>query len=592
MLSKIIYSWLISCFLVLDIFALDYEDCAKLFFQEEGLTPEQILTLGNAKTEGSFKPMSPEKRKIFEEAFLAQRSLGFQKEVQQDIRNLEEEDLAHIIDVSTPRMKKHIDDLKVLRSINNTHNLDNLPPNIAKILRSFKYNEGFGRTYLITSAGGAWSRGGNQIKALVPLNIADFITDEEKEILLFADKVFKSSKDTDILRTLLSNKESISIEFVMELYGGDQDSLRLIQLIKPIVDESPKSILQKELLEKICSRTGVTVERIHNLALYAKQQLGTKVRPIIEKAQRSPRAINIIDLKLMAVAILSAITHSYYTLDFWTGEHNHQEIRNYIANFKQIYLSKCFSSDPAVNQQIHDALYNYLQASEQLHETFLFGYMELIPPIDIQRSSSDTVVWQDEGAIRNAPGVNSIIEYLNSTGRIQQLRARGLDTLLFNNLEVLGAIHREIVAHRMVIEADPTVDGTFIFVEKQEGYTGGFAVVDAFGRKLLLEQSQVSEDIRNNFTYFNANTLTISFDAVPSEEIGFETKEQGAIARVKMNLGDLSHVNKTEIVLGAVIQNYINFKSFDHYINNGKKLINEIDEWTSILVTVLLDEGK
>ncbi len=599
-MRRIIYFWLLSCFLSFDLFSLDFKECAKFFLAEEGLNVEQILALGNAKTDGSFDPMSPEKRRIFEKAFLEQRASGFQKSIIEGTRRLEEADLVHTIDMSTPKIMKHISDLRTLKASNSTNNLSSLPIQISAVLQRYGYNLGFGKTYLFTSAGGAWSRGGNIIKAFVPLNISDFITPKERSILVFADGVFKSGKDTEVLKALLENKDNSDVpsEFVLSLCVGNSDCERMLKDIKKVLDsikakdkDASKNLTYKEILMKIQIETGITPEDIRKLVKNVKAQLVTRTRPIIEKYQFRPKAINIIDLKILTAAIISALTHSYYVLDFWTGEHNHEYIKKYIEDFKNTYMTRTFSSDEQINAGIRMALYNYLQASEQLHETFLFGYMELIPPINYTDSTEDEVLWIED-AISNAPGVSSIVEYLQSTARIQQLERRGIDSLLFNNLEVLGFIHREIVAYRNVTSKDPSVDGTFIFVPKSPGDTGGFARVDARGRKLLLEQSQVPEKDRNDFLFFNTNTLIMRFGANPSTEIGFETKEYGTQARVKMNLGDLSHFNNTEIILGSKEQNYTNFKTFTHYLKDGKDFISGIEEWVCIMVLLMLVEGS
>lgn len=598
MIRRIFYSYLLSIFLCLNLSAFNPIDCAKLFFESEDLDFEQKVILGAAKTVGLFQPITSEFRASLEQAHNDQVAFNFKKPPKLKVRALKAHDLSYTIDNDdATRVQKTIEDLRYFQQVNSTHNIDTLPSDISGVLRGFGYTEGFGRTYLITSVGGAWSRGGHLLKALVPLNLEALTSNEEKKILIVADLILKASSDLEALAHLLSNEELFSRELIAILFNKSQEALNTLQIVKEFIDlaggsEKIRKMKQKDidkLTSTITKKAGITPKDFHNLALNAKEQMiETVIKPIIYGAKDSPVAINIIDLKLMVAAVLSAVTKSYYIFDFWTAPNNHDAIRSYIREFKYTHLSKRFSRNEIIDRKIHDAISNYLRASELLHESFLLGYMEIVPPIDrIQTNLLGHVVWQDdkEKAIHNSPGVASIIEYIQKTARAQQLKLRGIDTLLFNNVEVLGGIPREITGYRKIRETNPDVNSTFVFVKTQEGYEGGFAVVCLDdGRILLLEQSQVPEDLANSYSYFNTNTLIIDLDASPSKEIGFEIKENNAVTRVKMNLGDISHVNQTKIILGSITSNYLNFKNYGNYLTNGRSLLEEVDSWVSTLI--------
>ncbi|MBI4403740.1 MAG: hypothetical protein HY537_06250 [Deltaproteobacteria bacterium] len=291
----------------------------------------------------------------------------------------------------------------------------------------------------------------------------------------------------------------------------------------------------------------------------------------LEQAKQHPRALNILDLKFANIALLSKEASAYIHFDVWTSEKTHKEIHSTIRWLMSHFSEKIFSPDHLLNEIIHEALRSYFLVSERLGETHVFGYQEGFYGLDpVSGKSLFNTDRIGEGAGMARP-------YLDRSGRTAELKRRGVDCMVFQNLEVITDIALEFEAFR---RSEKPV--AVVVVPEQPGYTGGhpYKYLESEDETLnvLLEDSAVPEELLLGHRYFNSNTIYQSLDLAPPTNIGYEPKKNPLPhIRLKMNAGDITHEYPSVWIGGRVWYEFEQVKDFGECVANGPKVIERLE---------------
>lgn len=378
--------------------------------------------------------------------------------------------------------------------------------------------EGFARLHYFTSGAGLWSRGGGQVKALIPLNLAE----------------------------LLSKNE----------FG------RLEKAGKVVAAKTPEAARLAAGAPKVKSDGQIAAEA------------RAEIERLAGKARADRRAINVLDLKLANVALLSRESKSYVHMDIWTSSQTHGAIKEYLEDFKANYKNRIFHPNKRRNRDIIEALDQYFAASAKLGETHLFGYQVGLPALDAKTGKPV------EDSARIGEGAGMAKAYLDTSGRSRNLEARGVRHWVFQNIEVISDVGLEFGAY--LASKTPV---SVVVVPTKSGYSGGNPYRVEQGGQVsyqLLEGSAVPASLAQGNAFFNTNTIYQRADLEPIKNIGYELKDNGRIVRLKMNAGDVSLTNRTSLIGGRIGKEYENFKTYGEFGSNGAKLVKAVrSNWSS-----------
>ncbi len=365
--------------------------------------------------------------------------------------------------------------------------------------------------HYFTSGAGLWSRGGGQIKALVPLNLAELITPASFDRLVQASQLVNAKSATDVL--FMKSRDVMP--------GEDVNALA------------------------------------HGLVSEAKQE----IESILAPARSDPRALNPLAMKLVDVALASRKADTYIPFDVWTSEQTQSAVADYLQGFKTNFRTLRFHPDAKVQATIVSALEKYFANADRAGDTHLFGYQVGLPAL--HATTGEPV----KDTARIGEGAGRAKAYLDQSGRTAQLAARGKTTWMFQNIEVFDDLLLRLGAH---VTAGKDVSVTL--VPQKKGYAGGNPfLVD--GKLRLLEQSAVPPELASGNEYFNANTIVQPLHARPPTTLGFEFKVNNTQARAKQNAGDVTLDLDTAGIGGRIGVEYENFKTYDEYRQNGAKTI-------------------
>jgi len=379
------------------------------------------------------------------------------------------------------------------------------------------------KLYYFTSGAGLWSRGGGQVKALIPFNLKALLPEKDFERLVHAGNILNASKSEDVLK--LAGRE---------LRSGEE-------------------------LEYVAAR--ILKER--------KRELGQ----LIDRARAHEKSLTPIDIKMVNAALQSERCGSYVPFDIWTSEQTHDAIQNYLADFAGGYSKKQFHPNPSFDARIKSALGKYVNESAKRQESHLFGYQVGYHALDLDGKPVKGTPMIGEGA-------GMAKAYLEESGRAAQLKAMGKTTWVFENIEVVTDLPIGMAAH--VKSGKPV---SVILVPEKQGYKGGSPfLIERGGQKRLElhEMSALPEEFANGNSYFNSNTIFQSLELAPPKNLGFEVKNAGTgkIVRVKMNAGDITLEAPTSGIGGRIGVEYENFKNYGEFGQNGEKLIDTFrDIW-------------
>jgi hypothetical protein len=365
--------------------------------------------------------------------------------------------------------------------------------------------------YYFTSGAGLWSRGGGQIKALVPLNLAELITPAAFDRLVQANQVVNAKSAADVL------------------------------FIK--------------------TRDVLPGENVNAVAEALVGEARQEIEAILAPARSDPRALNPLAMKLVDVALASRKAKTYIPFDVWTSEQTQTAIADYLHAFKNNFRTLGFHPDPKVQATVVSALGKYFANAEAAGDTHLFGYQVGLPAMDA--TTGEPIA----GTALIGEGAGRAKEYLDQSGRTAQLAARGKTTWMFQNIEVFDDVLMRLGAH-----ATAGKDVSVTLVPQQKGYAGGNPfLVD--GKLRLLEQSAVPAELAAGNAYFNANTIVQPLHARPPTQLGFEFKVNNTQTRAKQNAGDVTLELDTAGIGGRIGVEYENFKTYDEYRQNGSTTI-------------------
>lgn len=407
--------------------------------------------------------------------------------------------------------------------------LNRLAPEKLKQLRTEGRKE-LPKLYYFTSGAGLWSRGGGQVKALIPFNVKELLSPQEFALL---------SRSGDIAN-------AADPQAVLKLAGRElKDGENAEKIAATLVEDSKRTLSS-----------------------------------LIAKARANPEAITPIDMKLVNVAIQSDRASTYIPFDIWTSEQTHQPISDYLNEFRKTFRSKRFHPDHEVDAKIKMLLGNYLTVSGNRGETHLFGYQVGYHALD---PNSATAV-KNTATIGEGAGMAK--SYLDESGRTRRLKEMGKSTWVFENIEVVTDLPVAMAAH-----ARSKKPVSVILVPEKEGYKGGSPFLikkegAAQANLELHEQSALPPEFASGNEYFNSNTIFQSLDLAPPKNIGFEVKNSGTgkIVRAKMNAGDITQEAPTAGIGGRIGVEYENFKNYGEFGTNGPKLIDTFRRlWTQDL---------
>jgi|GEM_PF-4840979 len=380
--------------------------------------------------------------------------------------------------------------------------------------------DGFSPLHWFTSGAGNWRRGGGLVKANLPLNLHQVVTPELwTEVVALSE--FVSADHThrrDIYGSAVANQPT----YLKYLH---------VQDIEPA--------------EK-------------------------RMREIILEAKSSTVAINPLEAKLAQVAVLSAVTRRYIHFDVWSSRATHNEIQTALVDFKANYHYKVFVDDRELNSVIHDMIERYIAASELLNETHLFGYQVEIWPLHPDATNPQMLF--DEAA--NGEGAGRAFTVMNATGRRAQLKARGVEHWMFQNIEVLSM---DLLAqYGAFLKLDKPVG--VVVVPEKDGYTGGFPYIEDIDDSSLVrlyEGIGVPKELRSGGPgdYFNTNTIFHSLDLNDVASLDFEPNKPGRrggrVTLAKISLAHLTHTNLTGLIGDDIGNGYQNFKYLTDYAKDG-----------------------
>jgi hypothetical protein len=397
------------------------------------------------------------------------------------------------------------------------------PAQMEKLLDEGKAEES--GLYYLTSGAGLWSRGGGQVKALIPFNIKELLSAQDFQSLVTAGEIANASKPEDVLK--LAGHELRA--------GGDP---------------------AKQAEAIVAERRLVLTHLIH-------------------QARSEPKAITPIDIKLVNVALQSEAAKTYIPFDIWTSGQTHEPIREYLSEFEKNYRAKVFHSNPMTDAKIKDALGKYFAESAKRGETHLFGYQVGYHALDVITGKP----------VLNSPmigeGAGMAKAYLDQSGRTAELQKMGKSTWVFENIEVVTDLPLAMGAH---VRSGKAV--SVILVPEKEGYKGGSPfLVNRNGKSNLElhEMSALPQEFANGNQYFNSNTIFQGLSLSPPKNIGFEVKNFNGrkVARAKMNAGDITLEAPTAGIGGRIGVEYENFKNYGEFGQNGQTLIETFQNiWT------------
>ena len=403
--------------------------------------------------------------------------------------------------------------------------LSSFSPEELKLLQRLGI-EKVGELHIVTSAAGLWSRGGGMVKAVVPYNIKE-LTGQQFKLLEYAGDIVAAKTNKDIISLALK-------------HGKHLDELQ-----------------------------SMTDEMVDQVAAAIKKEAQTDIQRILHNIERHPQAITPIDIELINAAINSHLAGKYVSLDFWTSEQTHQKLFEYLGWLKHNIRQKTYHPDPSVDSVIKGLLNKYFRQSEALGETHLFGYQEGLHAID---AVSETPQFLSKTATIGK-GAGDITAYYLRSGRREELLRMGKKHIVFSNIEVQSDY---LTLYGLMRQENLNVG--VVLVPQKQGYKGGspFFIREGDEWKFQLrEQSVLPKEFAEGNDYFNSNTIFFPITADPIDNIAFEFKEQNTIARVKLNMGDITFENHSTGIAGRVgrenpMVEYENFKSYGEYGQNGE----------------------
>ena len=447
-----------------------------------------------ASPSGYFVPASKEGEKGLTETYLeAKRTGGLTRPPRGEVRRVEPSDLT----VSLAEMDAR-----------------NLSPSALKLLRETAY---------FTSAAGLWSRGGGQVKAIIPYNVAELLSPKSFHDLSHASDTVNASSPADVL--LIAK-----------------------------VNVPRKSSVESTAQQVVADAKG-------------------KIEATLGKCREDPRALNPLSLKFVNVALASGLAETFTPLDFWTSEQTHAAVRDALTRFKKDFGGMEFHPDPAIQARICQALTDYFAQAHALGETHLFGYQVGFHALDPETGAP----------LRDTPrigkGAGEARASLDASGRSGVLRKMGKTHCLFDNIEVLTNLPGVLAGH-----AQSGRSASFVVVPQQEGCAGGnpFLVVHPGGlvNFELHEQCALPPEFATGNKFFNTNSMVWRFGTNPTPlssgpmPQGFEVKGGGRPhVRAKENAGDGLQDWSTAALLGRLGADYENFKTYPDYKRNGARLI-------------------
>lgn len=401
-----------------------------------------------------------------------------------------------------------------------------------------------GRLLYYTSGAGLWSRGASLVKALVPYNVGSLLPGPEVKAWVEAGKIGSAGTTEDVLK--------IAGWKPQEGESAVQAAQKLIAGWKPREGEDPERAAKSAIAENLVDASKATVKRL------------------TERARSSPEALTPLDLKLATVAIQSARAGTYLRFKIGTSVQTHEEIRQYLQEFKRTYQNKVFHSDPRINRRIKDAIGRYLAEDERRGETHLFGYQVGLHAMDAKTGEPVS------STVPIGEGAGKTKAYFDESGLTAQMQEEGIVAWFFENIEVASDPSLLMGAH---LRTGKPV--SVVLVPTREGYKGGspFMVTrDGVARMELHEGSALPREYAEGNPFFNTNTIVGPMNATPSENVGFETKNtgHGRIVRSKMNAGDITKELDTGGIVGGIGYEYENFKSLQEFVDNGPKLIDTV----------------
>jgi len=230
--------------------------------------------------------------------------------------------------------------------------------------------------YHFTSGAGLWSRGGGQVKALVPFNLIELIPHRVERLSALSDLVNA---------------------------------------------KSPADVL---LITKTDVPKGMTIEEVAAPLVAAAKR---EIDEILTEARENPLAMTPVGMKLVHAAIMSRNAGTFVPFDVWTSAQTHKPIVDYITRFKNTYREVTFHPDPVVQAQVVSSLTDYFAHGS----SHVFGYQEGLPAL---RPDTGAPI---AGTPLIGEGAGRAKAYLDHTGRTAELEAMGKRIFSFENIEVL-----------------------------------------------------------------------------------------------------------------------------------------------------------
>jgi len=379
-----------------------------------------------------------------------------------------------------------------------------------------------GELHCVTSAAGAWTRGGGRIKALEPYNIRRFITPSEYDQMLFSNKV-TSAKDA---------------QEVMDALG---------------MKAPPKGRVLDEWKNEV-------------IAKHRAIEGG-----IVRKAAENPEAINPLDVKFTLLALQSKKSGKYISFDVWLSEKTHSEVAGYIGWFKQNFRSKRFSPDPEIDRNIKAALSEYFAESTRRGETHVFGFQRGFKGIEV---GTNRIMNETDSL---GEGTGMLPFYMKESGRLDQLKSMGKKYLLFDNIEEVNDFSLVLGAHLR--------NGTEIssvLVPTSPNYKGGAPYKIPMNGKesvALIEKDILSKEMQaqlppdNNF--FFSGSLVMSLETMPKKTVIMEPKSQNGVKfnRLKFMIQDATQTQRAGAIEGRIGFEYENFKYVQEFGENGERYL-------------------
>lgn len=389
------------------------------------------------------------------------------------------------------------------------------------------------KLYFFTSGAGLWSRGGGQVKAIIPYNLEELLPPEKLQRLNHSSDVYNAK-------------------------GGDKGVL-LAAGVNVLVGETEALV-----------------------AARVRSEAKAEIDSILKEARKDSKAVTPLSMKLIQAALMSKAGDTYVPFDVWTSQQTHQPIAEALSEFKKTYRERSLHPDPKVQAEIVEALKRYFEQDEALGETHLFGYQVGLPALHPETGE------RIHGTAEIGEGAGRAKAYLDDSGRTEELLLRGKEYFSFENIEVMTPWEEVLGAH-----VESGKEASVVVVPQQAGYSGGnpFVVTKDDGTKNVEfhEQSVLPDEPKKDNLFFNANTIVASLHSKASDSIGFEVKENGSQVRAKNNAADLWHL-PTGAVGGVIGLHYENFKTYPEYVKNGTSFVkNFYEQWTKWVASMNSD---